>query len=112
VFAARLVDDRSKAASLFARGTKMLFLMLYPITLLIATFAYEVLRLWLGASFADHSTRVLQWLAAGVFVNSLAQIPFALLQSAGRGRRDGEAPPDGVARVPGHRLVVDWPRGH
>jgi O-antigen/teichoic acid export membrane protein len=83
-FAASLVRDRSGAASLFARVTKILFLTLYPITLLLATFAYEGLRLWLGASFADHSTHVLQWLAAGVFVNGLAQIPFALLQSAGR----------------------------
>jgi len=33
-----------------------------------------------GAEFAQHSFRVLQWLAAGVFLNSLAYVPFTLLQ--------------------------------
>jgi O-antigen/teichoic acid export membrane protein len=42
------------------------------------------LKLWLGAEFAEHSVRVLQWLAVGVFINSLAHVPFALVQGAGR----------------------------
>jgi O-antigen/teichoic acid export membrane protein len=37
-----------------------------------------------GAEFATHSTAVLRWLAYGVLLNSLAQIPFAYLQAAGR----------------------------
>jgi O-antigen/teichoic acid export membrane protein len=39
--------------------------------------------LWLGASFADRSAFVLQWLAAGVLLNSLAYPPFAFVQGAG-----------------------------
>jgi O-antigen/teichoic acid export membrane protein len=46
--------------------------------------AQRGLALWLGADFAQHSFRVLQWLALGVLINSLAQIPFALVQGAGR----------------------------
>src|SRR5207248_1679561 len=42
------------------------------------------LALWLGAAFAEHSTRVLQWLAIGILFNSLAQIPFAFVQGAAR----------------------------
>ena len=40
--------------------------------------------MWLGNEFADNSTRVLQWLAIGVFINCLALIPFALVQGVGR----------------------------
>jgi O-antigen/teichoic acid export membrane protein len=46
--------------------------------------AREGLSLWLGAEFADNSTFVLKWLAAGVFINGLARVPFALVQGAGR----------------------------
>ena len=46
--------------------------------------AQDGLRLWLGAEFAQHSYRVLQWLAVGVFINSVAFVPLAFLQSVGR----------------------------
>jgi O-antigen/teichoic acid export membrane protein len=42
------------------------------------------LTLWLGADFAQHGYRVLQWLAVGVFINCLALIPFTLVQGVGR----------------------------
>jgi len=61
-----------------------MMLALFPSCLLIVTLAQPTLTLWLGAAFAEHSTHVLQWLAVGVFINSLAQIPFALVQAAGR----------------------------
>ncbi|MHB8143938.1 MAG: hypothetical protein ACYDGX_09835 [Thermoleophilia bacterium] len=57
---------------------------LFPITVLLIAFAPEGLSLWLGQEFADNGTRVLQLLAVGVFMNSLAQIPFVLIQGAGR----------------------------
>jgi O-antigen/teichoic acid export membrane protein len=83
-FSTSFVQDRSRTASLFGRGVKYVFLILFPVTLIIVTFAHEGLALWLGRDFAHHSTRVLQWLAVGMFVNSLAQIAFALVQGAGR----------------------------
>jgi O-antigen/teichoic acid export membrane protein len=63
---------------------KYVFLALFPIILLVVTFAPEGLRLWLGPTFAVNSQSVLRWLAIGVFINSIATIPFALIQSAGR----------------------------
>ena len=83
-FASSLVRDRARAALLFGRGVKYVFLALFPIVLLIVTLAYEGLDLWLGAEFAQNSSRVLQLLAVGIFINSLAFIPFALVQGAGR----------------------------
>jgi O-antigen/teichoic acid export membrane protein len=83
-FASSFARDRAYTLKLFGRGVKYSFLALFPITLLIIGLAPEGLTLWLGAEFAENSSAVLRWLAAGVFINSLAQVPFALLQGIGR----------------------------
>jgi len=83
-FSSSLTNDPARATRLFGRGTTYMMLALFPSCLLIVTLAQPTLTLWLGAAFAEHSTHVLQWLAVGVFINSLAQIPFALVQAAGR----------------------------
>ena len=83
-FSTSFVSDRIRTALLMSRGIKYLFLALFPFSLAIVALAHPGLTAWLGAAFAGHSTRVLQLLAVGVFFNSLAQIPFALVQGAGR----------------------------
>ncbi|HMB02534.1 MAG TPA: flippase [Isosphaeraceae bacterium] len=83
-FATSFVRDRSRTALIFGRGVKYAFLTLYPLTLATITLAPEVLALWLGADFARQSTRVMQWLALGVLLNGLAQVPSALMQGIGR----------------------------
>lgn len=76
--------DRERTAVLFARSVKSLFLVLFPIMLCTVALAQDGLQLWLGPEFAIHTFRVLQWLAVGVFINSLALVPFALVQGLGR----------------------------
>jgi len=83
-FSTSSIQDPSRTAVLFGRGIKYVFLCLFPICLLIITFASEGLDLWLGQEFVDKSTHVLQWLALGVFLNSLAHIAFAFIQGVGR----------------------------
>ena len=83
-FSTSFVRDRARTAVLYGRCVKYLFLMLFPVALLTVGLAQNGLALWLGTDFAQHSYHVLQWLAVGVFVNSLAQVPFALVQAAGR----------------------------
>ncbi|HLZ12314.1 MAG TPA: flippase [Candidatus Acidoferrum sp.] len=83
-FAASFAQDGQRAAILFGRSVKSIFLVLFPIMLCTVALAQDGLSLWLGAEFAQHSFRVLQLLAVGVFLNSLAYVPFALLQGAGR----------------------------
>lgn len=78
------IKDRQKLGTLFARSVKYTLLILGPIVLVTGLFAKEILQIWLGAEFAIKSTLVLQVLALGVFINSLAHTPFALLQGAGR----------------------------
>lgn len=83
-FSASFAQDRNRTALLLGRSVKSVLLMLFPITLCTIVLAQDGLKIWLGAEFAQNSFRVLQWLAAGVFLNSMAQAPFALLQGVGR----------------------------
>jgi len=83
-FSTSSVQDRNRTALLYGRSVKYLLLVLFPMILLVIVLAQDGLRLWLGAEFAQHSTHVLQWLAVGVLVNSLGQVPFALLQGVGK----------------------------
>jgi len=78
----RLNPDRSK--KIMQTGVKYIFLVVFPITLFIITFGKELLYIWLGVAFAQNSTGVLQWIAAGVFILSLSQGPYAMIQGAGR----------------------------
>jgi len=79
-----LQSDEKRAAQLFRQSGFVLMTATFPILLGIAFFAPEGLELWLGTEFAENSTPVLRLLALGVFINSLARIPAALLQSHGR----------------------------
>ena len=83
-FSSTFVQDRNHTARLFSQGVKYIFLALLPLTLLIVVLSREGLTFWIGPEFARNSAKVLQWLAIGVFLNSLAQVPFALIQGAGR----------------------------
>jgi O-antigen/teichoic acid export membrane protein len=83
-FSSALTVDRDRAARLFGRVVEYIFLALFPITLLVVMFAREGLMIWLGTEFAENSTYVLQLLMIGIFINSHGQVPFGLIQGAGR----------------------------
>ena len=83
-FAASYRQDQARLVHLYVRGTKYIALLLFPVLLLMVGFAHEGLRWWLGDEFARISTPVLQVLAIGVFINSLAQVVFTLVQGIGR----------------------------
>ncbi|MEN8250052.1 MAG: flippase [Bacteroidota bacterium] len=83
-FSAALVEDKFHVLRLYNRGVNYIFVALFPVVLTIIVFASQGLDLWLGAEFVVNSTRVLQWIAVGVLINSLAHVPVALIQGAGR----------------------------
>jgi len=69
---------------LCARSLKSTLLILGPPLLLVIAFARQILGFWLGSDYAAQGSLVLRILAAGVLINSLAQILFSLLQGVGR----------------------------
>ena len=83
-FATSFNQDPVRCGVLLARGLKYIYLIIFPIVLIIVTFAPEALKLWLGPSFSAQGTIVLRLAAAGVFINSLSTLPFGLIQGVGR----------------------------
>ena len=83
-FASSATTDTRHLARLYERGLSYVTIALFPVVLTLTAFSAEGLELWLGPQFADKSTVVLQWLVLGVFFNSVAHVPFALIQGMGR----------------------------
>lgn len=83
-FTTTFAQDRGRTSRIYERSLSYSVLALFPIVLVMVAFARESLTLWLGEPFAAHSFLVLQLLAFGVLLYSLAQPPFALIQGLGR----------------------------
>jgi O-antigen/teichoic acid export membrane protein len=83
-FSASFGSDRSLAALLYKRSIKYLFLATAPLVVLGILFAKFGLTVWLGPDFAEHSFRIVQVLAVGLLLNSLAQVPYTFVQGIGR----------------------------
>ncbi len=83
-FAATLLQDKPRAAMLFERAVNYIFLALFPVVIAVLTLGHLGLHLWLGPLMAAKCTLILKFLILGVFANSLAQIPFWLIQAANR----------------------------
>ena len=76
--------DKKKLGELFMRSIKYILLISGVISLIVILFAKDILLLWLGNNFATHSALALQILSAGVLINSIAHVPYNLIQSVGR----------------------------
>jgi O-antigen/teichoic acid export membrane protein len=83
-FSTSSAQDRNRTAVLFRRSVKCILLVLFPMVLLLIVLAQDGLRIWLGPEFATNSVHVVQLLAVGVFINSLALVPSSLVQGVGR----------------------------
>jgi len=78
------VMDRPRLAVYYVKALKYLACTMGPITLILAIFAKDILTFWLGSEFADESATLLQVLSVGGFINSLASVPYTLLQGINR----------------------------
>jgi len=104
-FSAASTIDRTRMVELFRTGIWAVFLSMYPITFIVITFAPELLKLWLGGTFAAESAHALRWLALGVLTNSLAALPFALLQGIGRSDTTAKVH---LVEAPVYLLLIVW----
>jgi glycosyltransferase involved in cell wall biosynthesis len=78
------VAPGEKIRALYRRATRYLLVIVAPLVGLILAFADDLLRIWIGAEFAQHSAPVAKWLALGVLINVVAQVPFTVLQGIGK----------------------------
>jgi len=77
-------NSDTEVETLATRAIKYVLLPVGVIALLLLVYAPEILELWLGNRFAAEASIVLRFFAAGILINSLAYIPFNLLQGVGR----------------------------
>lgn len=76
--------DRRDAAEVGRESLHALVAVITPITVLGAVALEPFLRAWVGADLARHSAPVGEILLIGMWLNSLAVVPYAFLQAQGR----------------------------
>ena len=91
LFSESYAADRQETSILYDRATRIMWILLIPACLVIATLARPVLTFWLGSDFADNTYWVMGVVAAGVAVNGVANVSTTLIQAMGR--------PDLTARI-------------
>lgn len=85
-FAADFDKRDGKIQALFTKVVHWLFLMLFPIVLMLALFSKEILSVWVDAQFALQSAMLMKIFALGVLINCLAHVPLTLIQGVGQPR--------------------------
>lgn len=86
LFSAGFFSNPEVTKIIFLRGVKFTFLIMFPFVLVLVTFSYEAISIWLGKEFANNSSLILQLLAIGILMNSLSLIPNNFFQGIGKPR--------------------------
>ncbi|HXZ42724.1 MAG TPA: flippase [Terriglobales bacterium] len=76
--------DRQQLQQLYECSLRYLLILLGPGTLFLCVMGPDLFGLWMGESFARHTSVVVRMLALGVLANALAPVPYGLLQALGR----------------------------
>src|ERR1700687_820360 len=103
VLAQSVVHEPDRASRLVSRGQLFILGTTFPVFLILTAVAPEALRLWLGVDFSNHASLVARLLAASVFVNCMAWLPFSVLQAAGRADLTGKLH---LAEIPAHLALT------
>lgn len=84
VFSSMSVERPHELRLLCSQAMHYLLFLVAPLVVIILVFGREFLEVWVGHVFALESTATAKWLAVGVLVNVLAQVPYTVLQASGR----------------------------
>jgi O-antigen/teichoic acid export membrane protein len=81
------INNRQDSTILLVKKAMFwLFVTILPVTVAITLFAEKLLSSWISEDFSNQSAMLLQILSIAMFVGSMAQIPFTVIQSAGRSK--------------------------
>jgi O-antigen/teichoic acid export membrane protein len=109
VFSGLAVHRQHEIRDLGIRAFQYLLFFVSPIVGVLITFARELLTAWISAEFGYYSAAVAKWLAFGVLVNVLAQVPYTILMSTGRARTVAKLQ---LAELPIYFAMVWYMVGH
>ena len=101
--------DSGRLEGLYWRSVVILLAIAPPATGLVVAFAPEFFRLWLGPSVPSEAGSVAQWLAVGVLVNVLAQVPLTILQATGHADVTGKLQ---ILQIPIYVIAVWFAAAH
>ena len=83
-FSMTFARDSSRVHSLYKKCMKYVFVIMFPIVLVIVIYAKDALGYWLNNEFAENSFRVAQILVVGVLINTVGLVSQSLVQASGR----------------------------
>lgn len=72
--------DRERALQLMERSARITLLVLFLPSLFLAALGTFALQYWLRDAFAPETAVAMRWLTVAVYVNCVAQVPYAALQ--------------------------------
>lgn len=76
--------DAVGARELSLRSMRILFAVVTPVVVMLSVVMHPFLSVWIDHEFADRASGPGVLLAAGIWLNSIAMIPYAHLQGSGR----------------------------
>lgn len=82
--ASSATSNTQQIEKLFVRAFEYILFLVGILAVLLFTYSSVILQAWMGAEFAQNSATVFRIFTIGIFVSSLAAIPFNLLQGIGR----------------------------
>lgn len=83
-FSAMAVDRAHELRGLYFRAFKYLIVPVAPIVGILLALSHELMGWWITPEFAVRSAPIAQWLAVGILISVLSQVPSTALQSIGR----------------------------
>jgi len=83
-FSYLLVKNPNEATHLYYKSSSNVFWLMAIFTVLTILCSYWGLKIWINDDVARNSYKLLIILSIGVLFNSMAQVPYALIQAAGK----------------------------
>jgi len=83
-FSKELTGNREEASKLYQKSKIQVMKVMLAVSVIVISLSYIGLKVWISEDVAAASYRILIVLMIGVFFNSLGQLPYALVQAAGK----------------------------
>ena len=84
IFSEKFDRDKKYVHALYSQWIRYTFLFMFPLSLATFLLAKPGLSWWINEAFAEHTHRIAEILAIGIFINSFGYISQALVQAYGR----------------------------
>lgn len=79
----KTIEERNK---LEKQSMLLMSIVCLPVVVLCLLFSQQIMSIWMGVEFGTYSASILQVLIIGFYFNSLAQIPYSIIQARGKAK--------------------------